>query len=156
MNLSHPANAGVLAYLSRGGNRAPEVIPPHAVEDPYYKLGSHPDVVERIWDQLGAAVPRPCRCIVGGTPALVQPRTGIIFALAIGTQYGLRLPGGLADEAIRAGAKTQVRWSTGDEMDTRRDLGEEWVFGAWLAQEPDWCRKACEIFGSLSPGSAGD
>ena len=34
--------------------------------------------------------------------------------------------------------------------------GDEWVFGAWLAQEPDWRRKACEIFGSLSPGSAGD
>jgi len=156
MNLSTPTNAKVLAYLSRGGGTTPEAIPPDAVEDPYYRLGSHPDIVERVWDQLGAAVPKPCRCIAGGTPALVHPQTGIIFALALGTQYGLRLPGGLADEAVRAGAKTQVRWSYGGDLDTRRDLGDEWVFGAWLKQEADWCRKACEVFGSLSAGLACD
>jgi hypothetical protein len=45
MDISHPANATVLAYLSRGGKTSPQVIPPDGVKDPYYGLGSHPDIV---------------------------------------------------------------------------------------------------------------
>jgi hypothetical protein len=75
----------------------------------------------------------------------VHPKTGVIFAICQGTLYGLHLPELLANEAIQAGAKTYKKWSTGD-MDIKRNLGEDWVFGAFLANEPIWCQKAYEIF----------
>lgn len=31
------------------------------------------------------------RCLVHGTPAIVQPATGIVIAICNGTQYNLRL-----------------------------------------------------------------
>jgi hypothetical protein len=37
-------------------------------------------------------------------------------------------------------------WSYGGDMDTRRDLGEDWIFGAWLADELSWCRRVYEMF----------
>ena len=54
----------------------PPVASPDTVGDPYYGQGSHPDVVERVWDQLGASLPTDCRCLVYGTPALVDPASG--------------------------------------------------------------------------------
>jgi hypothetical protein len=44
-----------------------------------------------------------------------------------------------------AGAKTCTKFSTGD-MDIRRTLGEEWVFGAWLPDELVWSKKSYETF----------
>jgi len=35
-------------------------------------------------------------------------------------------------------------------MDTHRDLGRDWVLGAWLTDETRWCSKAFEYFGKLN------
>lgn len=144
MNAGDVENSRVIAYLTRNGRTGLTFAPPDSVAQPYYRLGSHPDVVERIWDQLGRALPTDCRCIFCGTPALVHPRTNIVLAFACGTRYCLRLPRGLAEAAVAAGAPTRARWTTGGEMDTRRELGPEWVFGDWSAPEFDWLRRAYE------------
>jgi len=104
-----------------------------------------------VWDALGKHFAPAARCIFCGTPALVHPTTGIVFALGLGTQYGLRFPPDLAAAAVRAGAKTFTRWSTGSTIDTREVLGEGWVFGAWLDEEHEWCQKAYEFFGKDVP-----
>ena len=150
MDISHPQNTKVLAYLARGKRDVPVVSRPDSVPQPYYQCGCHPDIVERLWDQIGAALPADCRCLVHGTPTLVHPQTCVILAIGIGTQYGLRCPGGLATAAIKAGAKTSTTWSGGGEMETRRDLGEDWVFGAWLPEELNWCRSVYEGFNPAS------
>ena len=137
-------NARVIAYLTRrGGTSGPLTEPPTSAPDPYLGRGSHPDVVARLWEAINPHLPCDCRLIFCGTPALVHPATGVAVALAVGTQYALRLPGRLLDEALAAGAPTSTRWSGGGEFDTRRDLGDEWVLGAWLEAEPAWCRRAC-------------
>lgn len=146
MDIGRPQNTTVLSYLSRGKRDTPAYAPPDAAEDPYYECGCHPEIVERLWDQIGAALPKDCRCLVHGVPALVHPRSGVILAIGIGTQYGLRLPGAFRSEAMRAGARTVTTWTTGGSMDTQRDLGEDWVFGAWLANELTWCHGVYEIF----------
>ena len=151
MDIRHAANEKVVAHLTARDDPAPLLAEPDSVEDPYYRLGSHPDIVERVWDELGALFPREARRIVCGTPGLVHPGSGVIFALAYGTRYLLRLPGGLAEEAVRAGAVTFVRWTGGSETDARRSLGEDWVFGAWLKQEPEWVQQAYDIVGGLGP-----
>jgi hypothetical protein len=48
---------------------------PGSVADVHLRQGSHPDVVQRVWDVLGAALPGPCRCLVLGTPALLDDRS---------------------------------------------------------------------------------
>jgi hypothetical protein len=81
-----------------------------------------------------------------GNPALVHPKSRVILAIGIGTQYGLRLPGSLASEAMNAGAKTFTKWSTGGSMDIRLTLGDDWVFGGFLPNEAIWCKAVYEIF----------
>jgi hypothetical protein len=139
---ANPANAKALAYLSLRNPGAVSCLPPEGVPNPYYNCGCHPDIVERLWDGIGKALPHDCRCIVYGRPALVHPFAGMFLGLGIGTQYGLHLPGEAAAAAIRAGATTTTRWSGGSTMDIRAELGDAWVFGKWLAEELEWCREA--------------
>lgn len=150
MDIARPLNTKALSYLAHGKPDAAASAPWNSVRDPYYACGCHPDIVERLWDQIGAALPADCRCLICGTPALAHPRSGIILAIGIGTQYGLRLPGPLAAEATRAGAKTTTTWTGGGDMDTRRDLGEDWVFGTWLPNELVWCQKVYEMFDTVA------
>lgn len=147
MNPDVPANQNVIRYLTRTEPRPVTVASPDSVPAPYLRLGSHPDIVARVWDELGSVVNPETRVIFCGNPALIHPSSGIVFGLAIGTQYGLQLPNGMAEEAIRAGAKSHTRWSGGKELDIQQALGPDWVFGAWLKQELEWCRKAFEHYG---------
>ncbi|HXS97849.1 MAG TPA: hypothetical protein VN736_24790 [Candidatus Limnocylindrales bacterium] len=152
INVDTPRNSIVLAYLTRlHRDRVPlpVVVRPEEVDDAYMRLGAHPEVVQRIWDELGKALPRDCRRVVYSTPALVHPENGTIFALALGTGYGLRLPPPLVEVAIRRGARTSMSYTDGNDMNTHRDLGRDWVLGAWLGAEPRWCTKAFEYFGRL-------
>jgi len=151
MNVDVPQNGLVLAYLTRPGHPdrvpLPAVVRPEEVEDPYTRLGTHPEVVQRIWDELGGSLPRDCRSVVHSAPVLLHPETGTIFGLALGTGYGLRLPPPLIQVAISRGARISVRYTDGDDMNAHRDLGHDWVLGAWLAAEPGWCAQAFDYFG---------
>ena len=153
MSVDIPRNSVVLAYLTRSPrqNRVllPIVVRPEEVEDPYTTLGAHPEVVQRIWDELGKALQQDCRSVIHSTPALAHPGNGTIFAVALGTGYGLRLPPSLVKSAVRRGARISVQYTDGDDMNTHRDLGPDWVLGAWLADEPGWCINAFEYFGGL-------
>jgi hypothetical protein len=143
------ANQSVIRYLAHHDQRPVTLESPGSVADPYMTLGSHPDIVSRIWDELGAKIAPATRVVFCRNPALIQPTTGIVFGLAMGTQYGLQLPEGMAAEAVRAGAKTHNRWSGGPETDIRETLGPDWIFGGWLTQELEWCRKAFQFYGDL-------
>jgi hypothetical protein len=135
----HPANQGVLRYLNGDAPHAPLMALPESVPDPYFGQGSHPDIVERIWDELGKAVPA-YRCLLYGVPVLVHPGTGVVMAIAGGTRYALRLLEEAWEEAQQAGARTVARGSDGGELNLRETLGEDWIFGGWLKQEITWCR----------------
>jgi hypothetical protein len=77
---------------------------------------------------------------------LIQPKSGVILAIDNGTQYNLRLPGFLGAEAIKLGAETCTKWNAGDEMDAKLVLGEDWIFGAFLSEESNWCKKVYELY----------
>jgi hypothetical protein len=148
MDISDPLNQKVLAYLSPRYPDLPlTLLPQESERDPYMHLGSHPDIVERIWKGIGSKLESDCRLIVCGTPALVQPETGIILAFALGTQYCLHIPNPLMGTALAAGAKTTTKWSNGLVTDAAKKFGEDWIFGAWLEEEIEWCREAYRVFG---------
>ena len=70
----HPANAGLRRYLEprmRAG--VLPVISPDEVERPYETLGTHPDLVARLWDELGKALPEDCRGVFFGAPGSFDP-----------------------------------------------------------------------------------
>src|SRR4051812_26044401 len=74
--------------------------------DPYMSQGSHPDVVARVWDELGEALPRDCRALAkGGKPVLAHPDTDRIFALPRGTAYALWVIPEDLGTALAAGAR---------------------------------------------------
>jgi hypothetical protein len=140
--LHQRANAGLCRYFGTKGTRMPAFATATSVRDPYYGLGTHPDLVERLWDELGAALPVDCRAVFFGTPALIEPRTGIVFAFAGGTHtYGLRLPPREHADAVRAGAQRVHRYPDGTAL-ALEAFGPEWVFGGWFADERAWCRAA--------------
>lgn len=144
-------NEKVLLYLSRNKSpHCPVVTPPDSVRDPYMGQGSHPDIVQRVWDELGAALPRDCRCMIYGTPALCHPDSGVIIAICNGTQYNLRLTADDYKEAVAKGATTRTRWSTGEEMEATTVLGSDWIFGGWFKDEDKWCCHIYEQSGQIS------
>lgn len=144
----HPANAGILTRLGKlnGGtvlsNGAPEDHP-----DPYFRLGTHPDLVARLWKEITISLPTKCQWIINNRPVLVHPTSGIIFGYAEGTLvYALRLPPAERQEALEKGAKrVHVYPSSTFDLDT---VGEEWVFGRWFQDEARWCLAAYEFAGA--------
>lgn len=143
-----PQNAPLLASLRRAHPDAAPLAAPSSHPDPYQRAGSHPDVVARVWDELGAAVPKGCRALVFGVPGLVHPAAGVVLALAWGTAYALRVPDAAGAEARAAGLRAERRWSTGETADLARDFGPAWLFGAWSAAEPSFVARA---FAELAP-----
>ncbi len=116
--------------------------------DPYMNQGCHPDIVARVWDELGAELPRDCRALAKGRPVLAHPATDRIIAAARGTAYALWLtPEDFAD-AREGGAKTVMAWSDVPETDLAKIAGAGWIWGSWYAHEPAWLRRAYAASGS--------
>jgi hypothetical protein len=165
VDFEHPANRSILAYLSDPERlvrsvsvaRSNASCAPSDVELPYLTLGTHPDLLQRLWDDLGSTLPADCRWIVFGTPVLVHPRSGVIFGFGGGTHtYALRLPAAERAAALRAGAGTVHRYPAHPELGIPASaldlagIGEEWVFGCWREGEIAWCRSAYEGAGDLA------
>jgi hypothetical protein len=162
VRFDHPANAGILALLGdparlKGSVSVAKDRPscaPHEIAGPSTKLGTHPELLERLWDELGGKLPSDCRRIVHGTPVLVHPQSGVIFAFCGGTlTYALRLPLAERQAALRAGAETVWEYPAypalgikASRLDLAR-IGEEWVFGGWRAGEEAWCRASFDAAG---------
>ena len=154
---NHPANVRVLASLNaradRRGKKPGPIADPRGVKDPYMNCGSHPDVVERVWNELSAALPADGRCLVFGTPALVHPRSGVVLAVCSGTAYCLRLPTG----AARTRGQAVQEWTDGGTTDLSVEFGTDWVFGRYLPGELDAIREVYREFDKRAePGATPD
>ncbi len=148
--VDNPANAGLRRY--REPRHRQSALPPLAFPDevarPYDSLGTHPDLVARLWDELGAVLPVDCRAIFFSGPALVHPETGIVFGFAGGTHtYALRLPEPERRQALEAGALRIMHYPAGSSLDLS-EIGDEWVFCRWHRDEEAWCRAAYEYAGT--------
>jgi hypothetical protein len=159
VNFDHSANRGVFSYLgapqrlgrsvSVAASRAE--CSPTDIPDPYYTLGTHPELVARLWDELAGTLPVDCRCVVFGSPALARPDSGVLFGFAGGTHtYAFRVPPDVKASALSAGAKTIHHYPAYPELGMQasvldlNEIGDEWIFGGWFASEPMWCAAAYE------------
>jgi hypothetical protein len=137
--LDRPENAGILHYLGPGRGLEHLAVGESSEDADRLHLGTHPLVVARLWDVLNDALPVDGRCLIYGSPALVEPRSGVVLAAAIGTQYVLRLLPDARELALAAGASVTHTFSTsGGTLDLAVSLGSDWTFGADDPREPDW------------------
>lgn len=143
------SNQRLCEYL-RGGARPefPAVARPDEFVRPYEQLGTHPDLVVRLWDELTVLLPGDCRFVLFGRPVLLHPESEVAFGLALGTQaYALRLPEVVLAEAIAAGASRVHRYPGRSPFDLDV-IGPEWMFCNWHRDEDRWCLAAYELAGT--------
>ncbi len=122
--------------------------------DPYWEEGCHPDVVNRLWNELGTALPEAARAQAKGRPVLAHGETDRIIGFARGTSYALWIAPGDRDAAGSAGASPRWTWGSGAVTDLRQDIGPGWIWGKWYTDEPRWVRNAyAAITASVSAGN---
>lgn len=157
VDFSSPLNKGVLEYLKRSRPKRKaewESVSPLSVKNPILETNTHPTIGGRLWSDLTVSLPVECRWIVLGTPALVHPGTGILFGVAIGNQYFLRLTDADMESALKAEASTEDGLSDRRTPEMASELGPGWVFGSWQLAELAWCRAAYEAFGPATGEAA--
>jgi hypothetical protein len=139
---AHPENSGVLRYLGQGVEPAGvSVVRPDAETDTW-RLGAHPDIVAHLWERLNMALRADSRFLVAGGAALVDPGSGLVVAVALGTQYAVRLSGEGLAAALQAGFETSHEFATvARTLDVAAAFGPGWVFGRYDPREPDWLRE---------------
>ena len=147
VNFYDPRNSSVLVYLKKGKkkNDIHKSISPDLVSDPYYRLGSHPDIVQRVWNEITEKIPEDCKWIVYGIPVLVTPKSGIIFGFTCGTSYVLRLSPDIIQEAIEKGLETEHKFMDNYNLDLSV-MGRDWFFGGFYDVEKEWCLKTFEYY----------
>lgn len=158
IDFDHPANRGIVAYLGARAQAEREHRPqasPADVKDPHYALGTHPEIVERLWDELGAALPADCRWVLYGSPVLVRHDSGIVFGFAGGSlTYALRLPPYEHAAAVAAGATPVNHYPAYPELGIEassldlKQFGPDWLFMRWFTGEEAWCLAAYDAAGS--------
>ncbi len=145
LDLEDPANRRVVDYLAKRDERDQPLDEP-AYYPPIERLTTHPEVLGHLWRDLGSQIPPACARLVRGTPCLVQDRSGIILAFALGTAYAMRLPLPERGEALLAGATAAMKWSGGAVTDLAEDLEGGWLWGRWVGPEPAWVAAAYSAF----------
>ena len=142
-----PRNTDILAYLKKRKNEndIQKSISSDQVPDPYFKLGSHPDIVQRVWDEVTDKISEDCKWIVYGNPVLVTPKSGIIFGFTCGTSYVLRFSPNVIQEVVNKGLKTEHKFMNNYTLDLSV-IGKDWFFGEFYDEEKEWCVKTFEYF----------
>ena len=111
---------------------------------PWYGLGTHPDIIEALWD-MDDSLPQRCRWVFWGGPALVHPETGVLFAIGMGT-IGIvfRLPPQVVASADPQVARVIQKFNRAPTFDIG-PAGPEWRLIAQVAPRALWCRAAYDF-----------
>jgi hypothetical protein len=123
------------------------------IADPWFGLGTHPDIITRLWE-MDDTLPQRCRWVFWGRPSLAHPDTGVVFAVAFGTiGIVLRLP----PEAIAAaGSQLSAVVQNGKRL-RAFDIGPAgpaWRFILPGAVATQWGRAAYDFAGANGPRGA--
>jgi hypothetical protein len=117
--------------------------------DPFMEQGCHPDMVVRVWHDLGDALPVDSRAQAKGKPVLAHPTSGRIIAAAYGTAYMLWLTPDDYSAALALGAKKSHVWAGGHVTDLRHAAGPGWIWGRWYQDESVWAQHAFDAAGDV-------
>jgi hypothetical protein len=149
----HPLNERIVEYFRAQAPYARPITPKGEAGDPYSEAGAHPEIVERMWDIIGAQLAPGSQCLLYGVPVLVQPDSGIVLAVAMGTGYFVRVPDHEVAFALAEGYQTTWNVSP-SSVDATKSFGPGWVLGRFEDREARWCRMADEQFASAAASHA--
>jgi hypothetical protein len=152
---NNPANHPVLDTLRSAAENARPLTPMSEAGDAYFEAGSHPEIVGFMWERLSKKFPDASRCLVYGTPCVIQPVSGVILAVGMGTQYCLRILPESIEPAAAAGCTPTHSWGKGDATDLRDVFGPNWVFGSFGEESIEWFRAAYHHFAQSPSSDAG-
>ncbi len=138
--MRQPANERVLDYFRF--RAAEDDRAPHPDGRDYLGAGTHPDVVTRLWETIGASWPPESRRVVCGTPVLLNPDSRVLIAVAIGTQYAIRLPSAIVKSGVAQTMRTRTVFADRGSLDVRAEFGDDWVLGSYATEETVWCRQS--------------
>jgi hypothetical protein len=146
-------NGGLLRYFAAGGDPGSVAVEQPPADVDTWRLGAHPDIVERLWTHLNAALPADSRSLIAGGAALVDPSSGLVLAVALGTQYAIRLTEEGLAAALAAGLETRHEFATvGRTLDLAATFGPGWVFGRYDEREAGWLAESAATFGTAGSG----
>jgi hypothetical protein len=116
------------------------------VADPWFGLGTRPDIIEILW-ALDDTLPERCRWVFWGGPALVHPGSGVVFAVGMGTiGIVMRLPAQVLAAADPDLASAAIRGNPGQTFEIG-PAGPEWRFIGAKAPRTTWVRAAYDFAG---------
>jgi hypothetical protein len=150
VNFSSAANQPVLAFLHITDKDAAATYLPEEVN--LYGLGTHPDLVDYLW-QLGTSAAPNCACVINqrGGPLLVHPTSGVIFGLAGGTHtLAMRLPEPELSAALAVpGHGAEYHYPTSTVY--AKNIGADWaLLRPFDKGNPALCVSAYAYAGTLS------
>ena len=151
----NPANHPVLDTLREAAANARPLTPFSEAGDPYFEAGSHPEIVGFMWERLSKKFPDESRCLVYGTPSVIQPVSGVILAIGMGTQYCQRILPESIESAAAIGCTPTHSWGNGDTTDLRDVFGPYWVFGSFGEESIEWFRAAYHHFAQAPSSNTG-
>jgi hypothetical protein len=147
LSMNHPMNVHLLAHMAlRYRDLVPIAGPNSSEKDPYRELGSPPDTVSRVWDEIGSALAPVCRCLLYGRPALVAPTSGVVLAVTWGMPYIINVPPSAVPIAKKLRGDFMARMVEDGKIDVTKEFGVGWIFGCWLMEELAWCQ---QVFGAV-------
>src|SRR5688572_14249314 len=146
VDASNPANQPALTSLEASARADRPLTPAAEAIDPYYEAGCQPEVVGWMWERLSKKLPPESRCLIYGTPCIVQPSSGILLAVGMGTSYVIRLLQEFLPAAAEIGCTPRHVWGDGRVTDLGVEYGDGWVFGSYSRESVEWCRATFHHF----------
>jgi|GEM_PF-3793554 hypothetical protein len=145
MILNNPKNIEVLNYLKQGHPEFICEIKQCQFHDKEVdmKISTHPESANFLWNTLANKIDVNCAYVLFDTAVLINPLTGIIFAIAEGTYPPLlRLSKDLRNEVIKQGGSIRLSNLDGVYADAH-ELGADWLYCyTFIPNLEDYCLKA--------------
>lgn len=152
-NFDIPANGPILAgVMGNAKNQltvAYDDATPEQRSHASWNLGTHPDLVDRLWHEVAIDLPTRVRWVIWGVVVLLHPKSGVIFGFAGGTHnYALRVPDTVRDLALADGGGP----ADGDAGKMGLSiLGPNWILPKFNPRDRDWAIEAFRYAESLPP-----
>jgi hypothetical protein len=130
VNFNHPANRDAIKFLTGSWKTTvqPKSAAPEEVTNPQVTLATHPEMLTWIWSTLPARLPMDCRWVVYGTPVLVHPKSGIIFAIAYGQSLcAMRLSSDDARMAVMDELESECTLEDGETLSGSFAVGKTMI-----------------------------
>lgn len=110
----------------------------------YWHAGCHPEIVEYVWDTLGAVLAVNSCCTINGRPVLLHPKSSVLLAVCVGTHFVLRVIDDDINVAVAEDYKATSNWAAQTEL--CRTFGPGWFVGQFSETSEIFCLNSFDAY----------